>query len=639
MPAKRRTLPYGTWPSPISPELAARASSRIGMVQAAGEAIYWSETRPEEQGRQAIVRVAPDGRREDVLPKPYSARSRVHEYGGGEFLVVGGTVCFVNDRDQQVYALVPGGRPRRITDAPRTRFADFAHDAGRGRLIAVAETHAPRESGEHVLPSNVLAAIALDGKPGAVTELAAGRDFYASPRLSADGERLAYLAWDLPDMPWDSAALLVAPVRADGSLGPAERIAGGDGSAVFQPEWGPDGHLYFVWDKTGWGCLYRWDGRRVALVRRSPGADLFRPQWTFGSRGFSLHPNGRFAAAFAERGMPLVETGTLAGGEVRAYRAMQKKAARIEEPVPLGNGFAALVYAPLTMPAVMRLERGSLRPIAEPPPAAVEAGSISVGRVLEFRGVRGRKAFGIHYAPTNPSYRGPRGGLPPAIVLAHGGPTSMTDAGLKMRVQFYTSRGFAVFDVNYAGSMGYGRAYRERLDGQWGIADVADCAAAARFLAEQGLADRARIAIAGGSAGGYTTLMALATTKAFAAGASHFGISDLSLLMQHTHKFESGYLHRLLGTTPAKWKEVCAARSPINLIDGITAPVILFQGLDDKVVPPEQSRMIVEKLEARGIDVAYREFPGEAHGFRKAETIVAVLEAELAFLQRVLRLG
>jgi dipeptidyl aminopeptidase/acylaminoacyl peptidase len=287
----------------------------------------------------------------------------------------------------------------------------------------------------------------------------------------------------------------------------------------------------------------------------------------------------------------------------------------------------------------MRLDRGRLQPVSPAPPVEIDPGDLSRGEVCAFRNARREKVFAIHYAPRNAQHRGPRGARPPALVLAHGGPTSMTDASLKMRVQFYTSRGFAVLDVNYSGSTGFGRAYRERLAGQWGIADVADCAAAARFLAREGLADPDKIAVAGGSAGGYTTLMALATTRAFAAGASHYGISDLGLLMQHTHKFESGYLHRLLGTTPARWKAVCAERSPLNLIDGIKAPVILFQGLDDKVVPPEQSRLIVDKLRARGIDVAYHEFPGEAHGFRKAETIVAVLEAELTFLQRVLRLG
>ena len=639
MPAKRRTLPYGTWPSPITPAMAAQGS-RIGLVQAAGDAVYWSEWRPEEQGRQAIVRVGRDGRRQDVLPKPYSARSRVHEYGGGEFLVAGDTVYFVNAKDQQVHALAPGRRPRRITDAPDTRFADFIHDAERDRLIAVAEVHPPRETAAdaQALPRNVLVAIGLGRKPGDITVLSAGRDFYAGARLSPDGGQIAYIAWDLPDMPWDSATLYVSNVLDDGSLGEAHRIAGGEGSAVLQPEWGPDGHLYFAWDELGSGALYRWDGKRVALVRRVRGAELWPSQWTFGSRAFALNPNGRYAAAYMERGMPLLEVGKLAGGEATPYRALQKKAARIDQLVPAGGGFAALVASPGAVPAVMRIERGTLKPVAELPPAKVEPRYISVGTVHEFRSATG-KSWGIYYAPTSPTHRGPQGALPPALVLVHGGPTSMTDAGLKMRIQFYTSRGFAVFDVNYAGSTGYGRPYRQRLDGQWGIADVADCAAAARFLARHRLADKDRIAITGGSAGGYTTLMALATTKAFAAGSSHYGVSDLGLLMQHTHKFESGYLHRLLGTTPDAWKEVCAERSPLNLIDRIAAPVILFQGLDDKVVPPEQSRLIVERLGARGIEVEYHEFEGEAHGFRRAETIVAVLEAELAFLQRVLELG
>jgi dipeptidyl aminopeptidase/acylaminoacyl peptidase len=353
-------------------------------------------------------------------------------------------------------------------------------------------------------------------------------------------------------------------------------------------------------------------------------------------RCFALHPDGRFAAVYFERGRPLLRMGVLGSNKRVSYRALQKEAARIDDPTAAGDGFAVLASPPVAMPAVMRLGRSRLLPLGPLPDAGIDADCISRGQVCEFRNGRER-VFAIHYAPTNPHYQGPRGALPPALVLVHGGPTSMTDAGLKMRVQYYTSRGFAVLDVNYGGSTGFGRAYRERLDGRWGLADVADCAAAARFLAQKGLADPKKIAIAGGSAGGYTTLMALATTDAFAAGASHYGISDLGLLMEHTHKFESGYLHRLLGTAPGRWKRVCAERSPLNLIDGIAAPVILFQGLDDKVVPPEQSRLIVEKLKSRGVEVAYHEFPGEAHGFRKAETIVAVLEAELAFLQRVMR--
>lgn len=641
MPAKKRTLPYGTWPSPISAGVAARASRRTGTLQAGSGAVYWSESRPEEQGRQVIVRAGPDGRREDILPPPYSARTRVHEYGGGEYLVAGDTVYFINDADQQVHALAPGRKPQRLTDAPGTRFADLILDAARDRLIGVAETHEQSQRGPHGAPRNSLVAVALGRRErGRVTELAAGRDFYASARASPDGGELAFLAWDLPDMPWDSAALYVARIRDDGSLGRPSRIAGGKGSATFQPEWGPDGQLYFAWDETGWGCLYRWDGERVSLILKAPRAELWRSQWVFGMRAYALGPGGRFAAVLLENGLPLLQLGTLEDGKIVASRhGLQKGAARIDDPVAVGDRFAAQVSPPLAAPAVMWIDRSRLQPVAPTPAVEIDPNDISRGEVREFRNASREKVFAIHYAPRNAHHQGPRGALPPALVLAHGGPTSMTDAGLKMRVQYYTSRGFAVLDVNYSGSTGFGRAYRERLDGRWGITDVADCAAGARFLAREDLADPNKIAIAGGSAGGYTALMALATTGAFAAGSSHYGISDLGLLMQHTHKFESGYLHRLLGTTPARWKRVCAERSPLNLIDGIGAPVILFQGLDDKVVPPEQSRLIVDKLRARGIDVAYHEYAGEAHGFRRAETIIAVLEAELAFLQRVMGVG
>lgn len=638
--AARKALPFGLWPSPVSAELAARGSRRFGMLQAASGFIYWTESRPEEQGRQAIVRAGSDGRAADILPKAFSARSRVHEYGGGEFLVADETIYFVNDKDQQVWELMRPGIPKRLTNAPHTRFADFAHDPERERLIAVAELHPARGATKpDAQPRNALVAIGLGGKRGQVSEVAGGRDFYASPRTSADGKKLAFLAWDLPDMPWDSAALFVADIKANGSLGRPQRIAGGRDSAAFQPEWAPDGQLYFTWDASGWGQLYRWTGDRVVRVHGAAGAELWRPQWVFGMRCFALGPGGHVAAVSSVQGLPRLEMGKLGGGRPTLKPVSRIAAARIDDPVPYKDGFAALVSSPAAAPTVMRLSPSGLQPVAENPPAMIAREAISRGEVVSFRNGRRQAVYGIYYPPHNPGYRGPTGALPPALVLAHGGPTSMTDAGLRPRVQFYTSRGFAVLDVNYAGSTGYGRAYRERLDGQWGIADVEDCAAGARHLASAGLADASRIAIAGGSAGGYTTLMALATTKAFAAGCSHYGISDLALLLAHTHKFESGYLHRLMGTTPKKWTDVFAARSPINLIEGITAPVILFQGLEDKVVPPEQSRIIVEKLKRRDVDVEYLEFAGEGHGFRRSETIIAVLEAELAFLRRVLRLG
>jgi dipeptidyl aminopeptidase/acylaminoacyl peptidase len=640
-PMPKQKTPFGRWPSPITPRLAAAASRRFGALQAEAGALYWSESRPEQEGRQTILRAGADGRVRELLPAPFSARSRVHEYGGGEFLVAGETIYFSNDADQQIYALSESAAPRRLSNEPRLRFADLSLDARRQRLIGVGECHA---GAAPAATKNLIVAIALAGTVGAVSELASGRDFYASPRLSPDGSKLAFLAWDLPDMPWDSATLYLAKVQADGRLARPTPIAGGNGAAAFQPEWWPDGErLSFILDDSGWGRLYAWDGHKIRHLYGARGAELSRPQWLFGTRSYAVAPNGSLGAVCLRQGRPHFELLAPAGGRRTRYRRLEGKAARIDDPVAFAGGFAALIARPTAMPEVMRVGRGGLTGFASRAAPGLPAdrlkGYLSVGTVVTFRSAGRREVYGLYYAPTNAAHRGPSGALPPALIFVHGGPTSMTDAGLKMRTQFYTSRGFAVLDINYSGSTGFGRAYRQRLDGQWGIADVADCAAAAKHLAQRRLADPSRIAISGGSAGGYTTLMALATTTAFAAGSCHYGVCDLKLLLEHTHKFESGYLHRLLGTEPGHWQEVFFVRSPLNLIDGIEAPVILFQGLDDRVVPPEQSRGMVARLRQRGVDVAYHEFAGEAHGFRRAATIIAVLQAELKFLQRVLRLG
>jgi dipeptidyl aminopeptidase/acylaminoacyl peptidase len=631
---KLRT-PFGHWPSPITPAMAAAGSRRFGGLKAEAGAVYWSESRPEEGGRQTILQGRADGSVRELLAAPFSARSRVHEYGGGEFCVAGETIYFTNDSDQQIYAVRPGEAPSRLTNAPNLRFADYSLDHRRRRLIGVGERHGARHAGVR----NLLVAIDIAG--GKVTELAGEHDFYASPSLSPGGDRIAFLAWDLPDMPWDSAALCVAPVHEDGGLGGARGVAGGNGAAAFQPVWCGKRRLNFVLDASGWGQLYAWDGATVRRRYGQRGADLSRPQWVFGLRSYCLAPDGSIGAVALRQGRPLLEVWEPARGRRTRYSRLAGKTARIDDPVAFAGGFAALISRPTAMPEVMRIGRRGIKgfagPAAPAQPLAELSGYLSVGSDVAFRAAR-RTVYGIYYAPANATHRGPAGALPPALLFVHGGPTSMTDAGLRLRTQFFTSRGFAVFDINYSGSTGFGRAYRERLDAAWGIADVADCAAAARHLARAGLADGNKIAISGGSAGGYTTLMALATTRAFAAGSCHYGVSDLALLLKHTHKFESGYLHRLLGTTPADWQATFAARSPLNLIDGIGAPVILFQGLDDKVVPPEQSRRMVRRLKQRGIDVAYHEFAGEGHGFRRAETIIAVLEAELEFLRRVLSL-
>ena len=643
--ASKTITPFGQWSSPIAAEDLTRGVRGFGHRQSDGDWLYWTESRPDEKGRQVIMRAKPGGASEEILPPPFSARSRVHEYGGAEFGVAAGVVYFVNDADQDVWTLVAGSRPERLTNEPTMRFAAMTCDRTHGRLIAVAERHPLKGSKDaHAAPENLIVAIPLGGPAhGGVAPLFQGRDFYAFPEISPAGDRIAFLAWDLPDMPWDQAALYVATSGSNGGVGRPERIAGGKGIAAMQPQWLPDGRLVFLTDANGWGNLALWDDDSVRDLTRLK-IDLGLPMWNLGTRSFVVDARGRLRASASVDGRPVLVT-------VEALD--QRRPTVTTEPMGVGSasigGLAACaggLAATLgydRRPAVLGFLSDKKRA-----PAIVRASSdmtlsaseISVGRHVQFRGGDGRATYARYYAPASARHKGPRGVLPPALVLAHGGPTSAAGRGFGLRAQFYATRGFAVIDVDYAGSTGYGRAYRERLDGMWGIADVKDCAAAAAWAGREGLADPRRIAVAGGSAGGYTVLMALATTRGvFAAGSSHYGISDLALLMEHTHKFEAGYLHRLLGTTPRNWRKACEARSPLTLIDGMRAPVILFQGLDDKVVPPEQSRGIAEKLRERGIRAELHEFAGEGHGFRRADTIVAVLEAELAFLRSVMGLG
>jgi dipeptidyl aminopeptidase/acylaminoacyl peptidase len=574
----------------------------------------------------------------DVLPAPYSARSKVHEYGGAEFLVADGAIYFVNADDQDVWRVIPRANPERITDAPSDRFADMTLDLPRNRLIAVAERHLADEG--NAQPRNLIVSIALDaGARGLIADLVTGRDFYAFPRLSPDGARLAFLGWDLPDMPWDQSALYVAPMRPDGSAGRAQRVAGGSGVAAMQPQWLDNENLVFLSDETGFGNLMLWNGSGVRALTKLK-AELGQPMWNLGGRTFVVTGPDRIVARGDVDSKPALISVTDLAARRPTVETRSITAASMGSLAVYDAGIATGIGRPKAPAALVAVtKRKSPAVLRAATDLTLDPAGISVGRTVSFRGGDRKTTFAQYYPPASGTHRGPRGSLPPALVLVHGGPTSQAGRGLSLRVQYLTSRGFAVLDVDYAGSTGYGRAYRERLDGQWGVADVADCAAAAKFLATEGLADAERIAIAGGSAGGYTVLMALATTKAFAAGSSHYGISDLSLLMESTHKFEAGYLHRLLGTTPRNWKKICEARSPITLIAGMTAPLVLFQGLEDKVVPSEQSRLIHERLKERGVLTELFEFEGEGHGFRQGTTITKVAEAEVAFHRKALRLG
>ncbi len=625
--------PYGTWRSPVSAEAVAGKSLRFGALQVHDDCLYWSESRPDEGGRGAIMRLRHGGVAEDLLPPPYSARSKVHEYGGGEFLVAGGQVYFVDADSQDICSIVPGDAPRRLTHDPGTRYADMAMDTARNRLVAVAERH--REGPGAHEPENFLASIALgsgeEEPPGIVM---AGKDFYASPRVSPDGRWLAWLSWDLPDMPWESAALYVSKIADDGLLTDERHIAGGDGSAVFQPEWASDGKLIFVWDKTGFGMLHAWERGNITQILDYK-AELMRPQWAFAMRSYAVIDAARIVAAFIEAGETMLALIDVESGEMTPVDCALRG---IDSLAFLGGRIVAIGASDTAAPAVVALKpEGDLEILRSAGDPGLGREDISIGEMLRFKS--GNDALcALYYPPANASFSALSDELPPLIVFVHGGPTGMADRGLKLKVQYWTSQGFAVCDLDYSGSSGYGRNYRERLNGQWGIRDVADVAALVRHLTASGKADPERLLISGGSAGGYTVLMALVKLDVFSAGACAYGVADLVQLQAMTHKFESGYLYGLTGTTPGNCKAVFAERSPINHAHEITCPVIFFQGLEDKVVPPGQSRSMARTLREGGVPVAYREFAGEGHGFRSAETIIEVLESEYAFYARVLGL-
>ncbi|MBI3978953.1 MAG: S9 family peptidase [Chloroflexi bacterium] len=625
-----QVAPYGSWKSPITPDLIAAGTISFGhggQIALDGEDIYWVEMRPAENGRSVVVRRTPDGQTADVTPPPFNARTRVHEYGGGAFAVAGGTVYFSNFDDQRLYRQIPGSSPEPLTPAADLRYADAVVDRRRNRLICVREDHT---AGGHE-PANTLVGVTLDGgDTGRV--LVAGNDFFASPRLSPNGSRLAWLTWNHPNMPWDGTELWIGEVAADGSVGRAARIAGGVAESVTQPEWSPDGALSFVSDRTGWWNLYRWQHGSVEPLCEMP-AEFAVPQWVFGLSSYAFVSAGRIVCTYGERGiwrLAWLDTATRQIDPIETpfddIRALRATSGHVVFNGASPTAAAAIVRLDLATHRIDVLRRAGDAPI--------DPGYLSVPRAIEFPTEDGRTAHGFFYPPQNRGYVAPAGERPPLLVVSHGGPTSATTTALRLEIQYWTSRGIAVLDVNYGGSTGYGRAYRQRLNGRWGVVDVDDSVNGARWHVERGELDGDRLAIRGGSAGGYTTLSALTFRDVFAAGASHFGVADLELLAKETHKFESRYLDTLIGPYPAR-RDLYVARSPIHFTDRLTCPVIFFQGLDDKIVPPNQAELMVAALRAQGIPVAYLPFAGESHGFRRADTIKRALEAELYFYARV----
>ncbi|MEM9610689.1 MAG: S9 family peptidase [Actinomycetota bacterium] len=614
---------YGSWASPISPADLASGGRRLGDLRVLGDGLAWIEGRPDEAGRSVLVVAGRDGSLAEPTPADWSVRTLVHEYGGGAVAHTPRGLVVSNLDDQRLY-LLAGDTPTALTPEPPTprslRYADGSASPDGRWLYCVREVH----DGGHE-PTNDLVAVALDGS--GVVELADGWDFVMAPTVAPGGSRLAWFTWDHPRMPWDGTELWVADVHDGGTIGPPELVAGGPDEAVQQPTWiGSD--LAWVTDRTGWWNLVTADGPLTDLD-----AEVGLPPWVFGRSSVSVLPDGSIAAAAIERGI-----GRLVVVRDGAVETIDTPFSTFEQvrATPWGT-IVVLAAGPRTPLAVAEIDpvSGAVEIVRSSTDEAPDPAYIAEPEAIEFPSADGRRAHAFFYPPAHAEVVGPDDERPPLIVMSHGGPTSATAATWDARVGFWTTRGFAVADVNYGGSTGYGRPYRRLLDGAWGVVDLEDCVAAARWLADQGRVDGERLLIRGGSAGGYTTLCALTFTDAFAAGTSLYGIGDLEVLARDTHKFEARYLDGLVGTWPAD-TETYRARSPIHHVDRISTPMLVLQGSEDPVVPPNQAESMVAALDERGIPHAYLLFEGESHGFRQADTIVRSFEAEYAFYCAVL---
>jgi dipeptidyl aminopeptidase/acylaminoacyl peptidase len=583
--------------------------------------------RPAEGGRYAVVKRSADGSTVDVTPPTFNARTRVHEYGGGSFWVDDADVYFSNFTDQRLYRQAAGSEPKPITAEGKFRFADGIVDRERGRIICVREDHT--DSGSE--PNNTLVSVKIDGNDGGEV-MVSGNDFYASPRLSSDNSVLAWLSWNHPNMPWDGTELWVGKINEDGSLGHEERVAGSAEESIFQPEWSPDGTLYFVSDRTGWWNLYQWKNGRIDPVCEME-AEFGFPQWVFGMSTYAVESAGRIVCAYAQGGIWHLANIDTVSGECEEIKTPYTSIGFVQA---VSGQVVFIAASPTEVSSVVQLDiaTGELEVLRRSSAMPIDADYLSEPLAIEFPTEQGMTAHAFFYAPKNPDFVGSEEERPPLVVMSHSGPTAATSGTLNPLIQHWTSRGIAVLDVNYGGSTGYGRAYRQRLDGQWGVVDVDDCVNGARFLVERGTVDGDRLAIRGGSAGGYTTLCALTFRNVFKAGASYYGVSDLEALVKDTHKFESRYLDRLTGPYPES-RDIYLERAPIHFVDRLSCPVIFFQGLEDKIVPPNQAEMMVDALRAKGVPVAYVQFEGEQHGFRRAETIKRALDGELYFYSKV----
>ncbi len=616
--------PSGSWRSSLGADAVAAQGTRLGEVRCAADSTFWIERRPTEGGRSVIVERLASGERRDRNPTDTNARTRAHEYGGGAYVVDGDAVVFSNFADGAVLRTTAGGGASVLAQRSGTSFADFELDGGRGRIFCVAESE--RADAE---PEATLVALEPGGE---IRTLARGHDFFSTPRLSPDGAQLAFLTWEHPRMPWDGTQLWLADVTPDGTLGEPRCVAGGPRESIFQPSWSPDGQLHWVSDRSGW-----WNLEALTPAGPTPlcprQAEFGLPQWVFGMTTYGIPRPGLVASAFQENGV--WSLGTLWEGELTEIATGMTYLDSVSTHAGPGDARAAMVAASPTVPPhviEVDLVTGAVTALTEAEPG-LDPDHVSTGVPFSFDTTNDAIAHAFFYPPAGAAEL-PEGERPVALVKSHGGPTAATHNAFDPAIQYWTTRGIAVLDVNYRGSTGFGRAYREELLGNWGVYDVDDCVAAALHLANEGAVDDERLAIRGGSAGGYTTLCALAFRDTFRAGASHYGVGDLETLARDTHKFESRYLDGLIGPYPER-RDLYLERSPIHATDQLSCPAIFLQGLDDKIVPPNQANDMVAALDRKGLPVAHLEFEGEGHGFRRAENIIRALEAELYFYSRV----
>jgi dipeptidyl aminopeptidase/acylaminoacyl peptidase len=620
--------PYGAWKSPISAMDVFATYVEFEAIQPDGTDLYWSEDRPD--GRKVVVRCETNHKIADITPPDYNAHTIVHEYGGGDYLAVDGVVYFSNFTDQRMYRQELGTEPVPLTCMENMRYADAVMDREHGRIICVREDHT------HPSSQAINTLVGIDLSTGNEHVLISGNDFYSSPRLNPEGTRLAWLTWNHPNMPWDGTELWVARIASNGSLGQPKLVAGGVSESIFQPQWSPDGILYFVSDRTGWWNLYRWNESLLDVEAIHPmQAEFGKPQWRFGMSTYAFASADQLICAYWQNGvahLASLDTHTL------EFKGIDLPYTYFND-IQVAPGQAYFIAGSATKPLALvqfNLSKREITVLRSSMAVTIDPTYFSIPQSIEFPTDGGLSAYGFYYPPNNPGFDGLIDTLPPLIVKSHGGPTGATYSVLNPEIQYWTTRGFAVLDVNYGGSSGYGRPYRERLKGQWGLVDVADCVNGARYLGSQGLVDQNQLVITGGSAGGYVTLCAIAFYQLFKAAACYFGISDLEVFVKDTHKFESRYLESLVGPYP-KRQDLYISRSPIHYIENITCPLILFQGLDDPIVPPNQSQMIYDAVRQRGIPVAYIAFPGERHGFRNSQNNIRALQAELYFYSRIFK--